>query len=746
LTPVKTGAARRANAKLRHRIRAIPVTRNTESLILLGGVLLLLFFAANVVLNASNIERLGTQAQWVARTHAVTAALEKTLSDLKDAETGQRGYIITGEARYLEPYDTAVAGLDSELSVIAALTADSPAQQAALQALRRPLQAKLAELDTTIRLRRERGFDAARRVVETDAGKVEMDRARAVVGEMIARETTLLKERQTDADRAYRQALGSAWIGGLASCAIIVAYLVLLRHFLRARDRSARAIAEQHELLQTTLASIGDGVITTDRDGRVTFLNAIAESLTGWSHAEARGVALTRVFIIVNEATRAPVENPAMRALKEGVVVGLANHTVLISKDGSERPIDDSAAPIRVRDEIFGCVLVFRDVTERARLDAELRNADRRKDEFLATLAHELRNPLAPISNALFVLGHEGATLAAAQSARATMQRQVKQMVRLIDDLLDVSRIRLGKLALSVRRVPLSEVVEQAVETVAPMIGAAQHRLDIALPAEPVYLDADPIRLAQIFSNLLNNSAKFTPRGGRIGLTATLEGSVVAVSVKDNGLGIDQRHLEEIFGLFSQVDQSLERAHGGLGIGLSLVRRLAELHGGTVTARSDGPGRGSEFVVRLPRSQEGPALADAAHDTLGEAAGGRRILVVDDNRDGAESLATMIRLIGHEARVACDSASGLAIAADWRPDVAFLDIGLPGMNGYDLCLAMRAAPWGRGLSIVALTGWGQEQDRRRAEESGFDHHVVKPIGAAELGAICGAARRVEGRS
>ncbi|MGZ5086756.1 MAG: CHASE3 domain-containing protein [Usitatibacter sp.] len=577
------------------------MTRNIERLVFLGGILLMLFFTANVALDAANVRRMRAQTESVTHTYAVATALEKVLSDAKDAETGQRGYILTGNPRYLEPYDTARGRLDGELAAVAALVADNPAQGASLAELRGHLKAKLAELEETIRLRREQGFDAARAVVETGLGKAEMDRMRAVAAAMIGREDELLRVREADALHAYRETLASALTGGLLACAIVVAYLVLLRRFLAARETTSREIAEQRELLQTTLASIGDGVITTDREGRVTFLNAIAEGLTGYSNAEARGQPLAGIFNIVNEATREPMENPAMRALKDGLIVGLANHTVLIAKDGSERPIDDSAAPIRVPGgEISGCVLVFRDVTERARLDAELRNADRRKDEFLATLAHELRNPLAPISNALFLIGRDAITPAALETARATMQRQVKQMVRLIDDLLDVSRIRLGKLALSPRRVALNEVVEQAVETVIPLVEAAGHTLEIELPAEATWLQADPVRLAQVFSNLLNNATKFTPRGGLIQVTAVREDSWVVVMVKDSGVGIAPRHLDDIFGLFSQLDQSLERAYGGLGIGLSLVRRLVELHGGSVVAHSEGPGRGSEFRVRLP--------------------------------------------------------------------------------------------------------------------------------------------------
>jgi len=312
----------------------------------------------------------------------------------------------------------------------------------------------------------------------------------------------------------------------------------------------------------------------------------------------------------------------------------------------------------------------------------------------------------------------------------------VRQMVKLIDDLLDVGRIRLGKLALSPRVVKLADIVDQAVETVAPLVESSRHRLSIAMPAQPVFLEADPIRLAQVIANLLNNAVKFTPPGGDISLAVSVEEGWATLRVKDSGIGIEPGRIEEVFGLFAQLDQSIERQHSGLGIGLALVRRLAELHGGTVTAASEGPGRGSEFIVRLP-TVAAPALPIMAAAAPGEAPSRvRRVLVVDDNRDGGESLAAMVKLMGHDARPVHDGPAALSAGAQWQPDLVIMDIGMPGMNGYDACVAMRATPWGRSALIVALTGWGQEHDRRRAEAAGFDRHVVKPIGVETLRTLC----------
>ena len=570
----------------------------TERGVFVGGAVLALALAIGIAVDVANIERLRTQSGWVSHTHEVRSSLEKILSDLKDAESGQRGYVITGDERYLRPYDEAAVAFATDTARLEALTADNPAQAPSIAELRAHAHAKLAELAESIRARREQGFDSARAIVATDRGRVEMEALRGIVSRMAAREDDLLRERERSADKAYRVSLAAAAGGGVIACLLVVACLVLLRRHLTERDRSTRAITEQRELLQTTLASIGDGVITTDDKGHVTFMNPVAEELTGWKSAEARDLALTRVFRIVNEDTRQETPNPALRALAEGVIVGLANHTILIARDGSERPIDDSAAPIRVNDVVIGCVLVFRDFTERARIEAELEEADRRKDEFLATLAHELRNPLAPISNALHLLERADPSHPAHQRARETMRRQTAQLVRLVDDLLDAGRIRNGKLVLAKQRLQLRDALEQGLETVMPAIEAARHHLSVGIPDKPIELEADPARLAQVFSNLVGNAAKFTPSGGHIDVTASREDGMAVVRIKDDGMGIDPRNLDHIFGLFSQVERTVER--GGLGIGLSLVRQLVTLHGGTVEAHSAGAGRGSEFVVRLP--------------------------------------------------------------------------------------------------------------------------------------------------
>lgn len=369
---------------------------------------------------------------------------------------------------------------------------------------------------------------------------------------------------------------------------------------------------------------------------------------------------------------------------------------------------------------------------ENAQLYRELREADRRKDEFLATLAHELRNPLAPIRNGLQIIRLSGDNGAAVGKARSMMERQLSQMVRLVDDLLDVSRISGGKLDLRKESVDLAVVVNNAVETTRPLIEASGQELTIDMPPTPVVVDADVTRLGQVFGNLLNNAAKYSDQGGQIQLTAKTLGGEVVVSVKDTGVGIPPAMLPKVFDLFTQVDRSLEKSQGGLGIGLTLVKRLVEMHGGGVAAHSEGSGKGSIFTVRLPvlfgKSQ--PDTPSEEEEVASKSS--LRILVVDDNRDAAESLGIMLTIMGNEVRTASDGLAAVEIAVEYLPDVILLDIGLPKLNGYDACRRIREQAGSKEMIIVALTGWGQEEVRRRSVEAGFDHHLVKPVDFNEL--------------
>jgi PAS domain S-box-containing protein len=371
-----------------------------------------------------------------------------------------------------------------------------------------------------------------------------------------------------------------------------------------------------------------------------------------------------------------------------------------------------------------------------ARLSEQLRDQDRRKDEFLATLAHELRNPLAPISTGLELLRQQPAQ---AHRIAAMMDRQLGHLVRLVDDLLDISRITLGKVNLVKERVDLRAVLDSALETTRPLVEAGGHELALRLPDGPLPLDGDPTRLSQMFSNLVNNAAKYTPRGGRISIEAAICGAALEVRISDTGLGIPEDMLPRVFDMFTQVGRTIERAQGGLGIGLTLVRRLAEMHGGEVLAASPGVGQGSTFTVRLPLAADGAAAAPPRRELPGGGAG-LKILVVDDNVDAAEMLALLLEAEGNQTRLAHSGPAALAVASELEPDLVFLDIGLPEMNGYEVATRLRADPRLRGCVLVALTGWGSEADRREAHAAGFDRHLVKPIDGTKLHDVLSAAR------
>ncbi|HUE16420.1 MAG TPA: PAS domain S-box protein [Planctomycetaceae bacterium] len=753
------------------------------------------------------------------------------------------------------------------------------------------------------------------------------------------------------------------------------------------------ALHFQPDWCRVTLASIGDAVITADINGGVTFLNPVAQSLTGWTLEEAAGQPLNRVFRIINEESRRPVESPTVRALRDGVVVGLANHSLLIAKDGTERPIDDSAAPIRNdKGAVAGVVLVFRDISERRRHEQHLQDAltyadniiatmrepflvldktlrvqtanrafyqtfhaekeetegrflydlgngqwniprlrallegvlsnshpihdcdvehdfpaigkkimllnarrfesvdsqpdlillaiedvterkqaevaeqtsevryrrlfqtakdgilildantlkiidanpfmtellgyahdeflgkelweiglfgderasqaayqelqekgyirydhlpletkngkraevefvsniyqvdhrpvaqcnirdiserrllekqitaqaealadlHRRKDEFLAMLSHELRNPLAPISNAVHLLRLQKGENSIQRQARDIIERQVGQLSHLIDDLLEISRINAGRVQLRQERVAVSGIVECAVESVRPLVDRHKHELTVSLSPQPIWLYADAARLEQVLVNLLNNAAKYTDEGGHIWLTVQQEVDACVLRVRDTGIGITPELLPRIFDLFTQAARSSARSQGGLGIGLCLVHRLVEMHGGTVEAYS-ALGQGSEFVVRLPTvvspASQPPSPAKETAEPTGPSL---RVLVVDDNVDTAQSLAMLLKVSGHQVRIAHTGPTALEAALDYRPNVVLLDIGLPEMDGYEVAKRIRQQPFLQNVVLVAMTGYGHDTDRQRSHEGGFNAHLVKPADFAKV--------------
>ncbi|HEV8612462.1 MAG TPA: PAS domain S-box protein [Gemmatimonadales bacterium] len=463
-----------------------------------------------------------------------------------------------------------------------------------------------------------------------------------------------------------------------------------------------------------------------DLEGRYVYINEAGAEAFDRPRHEVYG--LTDLDLFPSEIAeefrandrRAILEQRGIEAVEQMSFPDGEMHYSIVSKF----PIFDPLGAIR----LVGGIAI--DISDRVRAEEALRQADRRKDEFLATLSHELRNPLAPLRNSLHILRTRGGDRKA-ERIYEMMEQQLNRMVRLVDDLLEVSRITGGKIELRKEPVPLSTVVESAVETSRPLIEAASHQLSVQLPADPLIVDADPMRLAQVVSNLLNNAAKYTQEGGHITLVGWREGTDAVLTVRDDGLGIPHEMLPRVFEMFAQVDRTLKRAQGGLGIGLALARSLVELHGGRIEAHSAGLHQGSEFVVRIPLSRRTRSVA-APKAPAGKVPAMQLVLVVDDSRDGADSLAMVLQTMGAQPLVAYDGPSALATIRDEHPAVVLLDLGMPGMDGYEVAAEIRADPNCAGVRLIALTGFGSEEERRRSREAGFDDHCVKPVDPARL--------------
>jgi PAS domain S-box-containing protein len=504
-----------------------------------------------------------------------------------------------------------------------------------------------------------------------------------------------------------------------------------VRHHETEIEAAGESLARSERDLADFFDNASVGLHWVGPDGNILRVNQAELDLLGYTRDEYIGrhisdfhVSQPTIDDILERLARGEVleDYPAQMRHKSGRVLDvLINSSVLF---------DDSREFIHTR-------CFTRDVTEQKQAEEALREADQRKDEFLATLAHELRNPLAPISNSLQLIKLADVEPKVAAEARDVAERQVDHMVRLIDDLMDLGRITRNRLELRKERIDLGSVVKSVAETCREMIEKNGHELNLSLPARTVTVEADPVRITQIVTNLLNNASKFTERGGRIAVSVETDDDRALIRFKDSGIGIPKEMLDRVFEMFTQVDRSLERTRSGLGIGLSLTKRLVELHGGEISASSEGPAMGSEFVVELPLAvgmeaevEAEPAAADTDADTSK-----RRILVVDDNADSAASLAMLLKIHGNDTQVASDGAEAFAKASDYKPDVIILDIGMPGMNGYETCKLIRSEDWGKDVLVIAMTGWGQDEDRRRSAEAGFDFHMVKPIDHSKLLAL-----------
>jgi PAS domain S-box-containing protein len=496
-------------------------------------------------------------------------------------------------------------------------------------------------------------------------------------------------------------------------------------------ELAEEALRRSEERYRDLVENANDIIYTHDLAGNLTSWNQAGEHILGYSVDEAVGMNISRLLPpdqlqLAREMTARKVDQGGRTAYELDVLTKDGRRvTMEISSRISNQP---GQAP-----QVHG---MARDVTERKRAVDALREADRRKDEFLAILAHELRNPLAPLCNGLEILRLGGDNAASIARIRDMMTRQVQHLVRLVDDLLDVSRITRGRVELHLERLDVASAVQSALETSKPLLDAAKHQVTCRWPPGAIFVKGDKVRLAQVFANLLNNSAKYTPGGGQIYVSVEQTDRLALIRIGDNGLGIPPEMLHSIFEMFTQVDKSLHRAQGGLGIGLTLVRNLVEMHGGSVEARSAGLGHGSEFIVRLPLSDP-TAVPLPVQDFQGagirkRSGPTRRLLVVDDNVDSAESLAMMLRMTGHEVRTAHDGPSALEMVIGFKPDALLLDIGMPGMDGHELARRLRALPEVGTALFIAQSGWGQEDDLRRSREAGFDHHLVKPIDVPAL--------------
>lgn len=730
-----------------------------EKKIMAVASIVLAILLINALVSYRATRRLIDNDRMVTHTYEVLAELEGVMSTMDDAETGERGYLLTGEKSYLEPYRSAVGAIHARVERLRSLTADNSDRLARFPALEREIADRLDNLKSQIDLRKSGHPESAKQIALSGVGQRQMDDFRQDIVGMEGEENDLLKRRSEESKASGRYAFLTDFVANLIACALLSSVSYVVISDVTARKRAQEALRQQREWLQVTLSSIGDAVIATDTTGSVTFLNPVAESLTGWKRQEAQGRSLREVFNVVNEQTRQTVENPALRAMREGLIVGLANHTVLIAKDGTETPIDDSGAPIKgAGGKIIGAVLIFRDITERRLVDEERSKllaseraarekaeaASRSKDEFVAMISHEIRSPLNSILGWSQMLRSGKYDKAKTERAVEIIERNARAQSQLIEDLLDISRVITGKLTLNVRSVELAQIIEAALDSIRPAADAKGIQLQARLELRGSLVSGDPNRLQQIVWNLLSNAVKFTPKNGRVEVSLERIHSHLQITVSDSGVGINPDFLPFVFDRFSQANTTSERKYGGLGLGLAIVRHLVELHGGTVRADSQGEGQGATFTVTLPikavreemsKLEVAASSADYA-ESLTDAItlDGLRVMIVDDEVETRDLLTDMLTLRGAEVKACASAAEALEGVEQWRPSVLVSDIGMPDEDGYALIGKLRALGPERGGDIpaVALTAYARSEDRMRALASGFQMHVPKPIEAGEL--------------
>ena len=834
--------------------------------IAIGAILVVAAVSAFAWVVIVNTRNLSEQTNRVESAWSGLGQLEGALSALKDAETGQRGYLLTGDPGYLETYEQGVAAVRTHLPRLHALSAGRPAWQKRLDDVEVLVEAKLAELAETIRLFSSGDRAAALQKVRTGLGRNTMDRIRVSLAAMRSEETALLTELSRQAVTASRRVLAAAIAGSLASLALFAAFVFVVRKDHLARGRAQAALRQSEQRLRTTLRSIGDAVLATDAAGRVTFLNAVAERLTGWSLAEASGRPVEEIFGIVEETSRSPVESPVRRVIDRGEIVALANHTLLLGRDGTETPVADSAAPIRdSRGRLDGVVLVFRDiadqrrterearrlaaiaasveyaivaetidnvitdwnpgaealfgftaaemigrkmvelaspdtpdptprltaellagrrvaefdarrrtkdgrwievvinlsairdsagriiglsrlirdVTERRRQSRELEEARHRaeeasaaKDRFLATLSHELRTPLTPVMASVHRLERRPDLGPGMAESLAMIRRNVELEARLIDDLLDLTRISAGKIELDREPLDLHDVLRSVVQSSRSEFFRRGVDLVSELEASDRVCLCDGARLQQVFWNLLQNSAKFTPPGGRVTLRSENPSpGRIRVLVRDTGQGIRKDLLARIFDAFEQGDATARRRAGGLGLGLAIARNLVELHGGSISAESEGESRGATFSIELATTVERPAgvSPEGPGRHRLETRGRLSILLVEDDVDSGLAVRELLDEAGFDVRLAEGVEAARRAFREQPAEILVTDVGLPDGSGLELFAGLKAAhPDLRG---VVLSGYGMESDLERSRRLGIAEHLVKPLNLDRLIAV-----------
>ena len=480
--------------------------------------------------------------------------------------------------------------------------------------------------------------------------------------------------------------------------------------------------------LAAIVESSDDAIIGKTLDGIVTSWNPAAVRLFGYTPEEIIGRPITTIIPLELHAEEVAI----LARLRRGERID-HYETGRIAKDGRRVEVSLTISPIRDgKGVIMGASKIARDITQRRQNERLLRDADRQKDEFLATLAHELRNPLAPICAAAEVLRHSKTLEPELRAATTILERQARHLRHLVDDLLDMSRITSGRIRLQSEPIELTEVLQGVIETYRQSAAATRHRFTLAAAGIPVYVSGDRIRLTQIFANILHNAVKYTAPGGQIEITLRTEDRQAVVSIRDDGMGIPTEMLQYVFEPFAQLDRSFEHADGGVGIGLTLARKLIELHQGSIEARSSGRGKGTEFLIHLPMTAAVPLKQARVPERRSDTSVSRRVLIADDNHDAAVSLSMLLQSLGHETRIVHDGIEALEEAELFHPEVVLLDIGMPRLNGYETARRIARRPWAAATQIVAVTGWGQETDRNRAKEAGFHRHLVKP---ADLDAL-----------